>query len=71
MTERFLPPAVAENLPLTIYAPFFFLVINLGNLNGESTMIEAPILAFVLGSVFYFIVFGFIYYFYKLNKDSK
>lgn len=70
ITERFLPPSVSDNLPLTIYAPFYLLVINLGNIKGESTMIEAPILAFVLGSFFYSIVLGFIYYFYKLSKNQ-
>jgi hypothetical protein len=70
VTQRFLPPTVVENFLLGIYSPFFFLVVNAANMKGESTMIEAPVFAFILGSGFYSLFFGFIYYFYKLNKNT-
>jgi hypothetical protein len=70
VAERFLPPAVVDNFFLTIYSPFFFLIVGLGNLKREATMIEAPILAILIGSVFYSVVLGFIFYFYKLYRND-
>lgn len=34
-------------------------------------MIEAPIFAIFIGSVFYSVIFGFVYYFYKNLKNDE
>ena len=69
--ERFLPSSTSQGCSLTIYCPFYSLVVNAGNLKGESTMIEAPIFALVLGSITYSLIFGFLYYFYKISKNKS
>lgn len=66
--ERLLPTSISQGCPLTIYCPFYLLMVNLGNWKGESTMIEVPILAIVIGSLFYSLFFGFLYFFYKQYK---
>jgi hypothetical protein len=66
--DQFLRISEEGDFILWIYYPFMMFVIKSGNLEGESAMIEGPVLGIVFGMFTYATIIGLIIWFLSQKK---